>query len=232
MSALKMPVRDHVDALPARPMETERLSVSTSTVDRVLAATHPPGRFRLWPWVGPVVIALIGLVLLLQGRVLTGSPVSAPMVSPAAEAALSAGGTVVAAQTNGGDLVVRDSHGDLVHLGLAGGNLITGGGQPLSGTSVRAGDAIIVRAGNVVVDTSQVQISVQGVVASAPDPQSNVMTVQLSPRAPSSSIRRPDPDLRRKLERSRARLDPRRRSGPDQRHSEPDVWRDDRDTVY
>jgi hypothetical protein len=48
-------------------------------------------------------------------------------------------------------------------------------------SSVRLGDTVTMQAGDVVLDTAQAQTSVSGIVAIAPEPDGDVMTVQMSP---------------------------------------------------
>jgi hypothetical protein len=164
------------------PLLIESLSVPHATVDRVarrplpaLQPLHPT------PWSKRHRTPVVFLVLLLViGGILTvslkpRSPAPSPIPSD-----LQNGGRIVAARTvGGGELLVSVPRRAVVYLHMAGKQLLTLDGRPLGLSSVRAGDAMAMRSATVVVDTSQAWTSIEGVVASGPDPDGDEMTVQL-----------------------------------------------------
>jgi hypothetical protein len=164
------------------PLPIENFSVPHAIADR---AGRPPFTALQpvppTPWSGRHRVPVMLLVLLLViGGILTvslqpRSPAPSPIPSD-----LQQGGRIVAAQTaGGGELLVRVPQHGVVYLHMAGNQLFTLDGHALGLSSVRAGDAMAMRSGTVVVDTSQAWTSIEGVVASGPDPDGDEMTVQL-----------------------------------------------------
>jgi hypothetical protein len=91
-------------------------------------------------------------------------------------------GTLISTSTlRTNELEVRTVGDQVVTISAAGKKLVTADGHLLTWSSLRPGDALSGTAGMILVDKSQTWANVQGIVAISPDPDGNVMTVQLTP---------------------------------------------------
>jgi hypothetical protein len=190
VALLETPTRDDQHTMPpsaAEPRTRVSSQVSQSPPDAVpplivlrrLPGAPPPSRKR--GRAGAILIGLLSLLLIGGVAVAVSLLLQAPTPS-GVPVPLAGTGTVVSVRSQGASqLLIRARGGNVVTLAMAGKRLLTQDGQALALPDVRTGDAVVVRTGNVVVDTSQARTSVRGIVAIGPDPRGDTLTVQLTP---------------------------------------------------
>jgi hypothetical protein len=148
-----------------------------SPSSRQVARVRPPHRNWLLVFsMGVLALLLIAAATFVVARSLRPSaPVGAP--NP-----LLPVGTLISTSTLGtNQLEVRTMGGQVVTISAAGKKLVTADGYSLALSSFRPGDTVSATPGEVLVNRSQSRVSLQGIVAISPDPDGDVMTVQLTP---------------------------------------------------
>jgi hypothetical protein len=133
------------------------------------------GRHRL-PIAGLLVLLVLGLALVIA---LLPSRVSAPS---SGAGALPARGTVAAITSGAQPTVIVRVPGDTIErvAMTAGRTMVTGNGHLLSLSDVQIGDTLVRRSAGRLADTSQTWTNMVGIVALAPDPKGDAMTVRVS----------------------------------------------------
>ena len=91
-------------------------------------------------------------------------------------------GSLISSSTVGAmQLRVGTVGGQVVTVSVMGKKFASADGYPLARSSFRLGDSVGMTAGAELVDRSQSRVSLHGIVAISPDPDGNVMAVQVTP---------------------------------------------------
>lgn len=149
--------------------------------------TSPPSAWRVSrirpprrKWKAAVSTVFLVLLLIAAATFTVARPLRSSSPVGAVNSPQPAGSLISASTHGSNELQIRTTEGHVIPISVAGKKLVTADGFSLALSSFRPGDTLTASPGAALVNRSQSRVSLQGIVAISPDPDGNVMTVQLA----------------------------------------------------